>query len=84
MPEYDEPEPDDSGVELIEPEDLLAHNPFPLDAQRMGVDRWSDDAGMIAIAASLDPAKVSHKVFAWVMLLAVTFWVLAQLWFELT
>ena len=84
MPEYDEPEPDDSGVELIEPEDLLPHNPFPPDAQRMGVDRWSDDAGMIAIAASLDPAKVSHKVFAWLMLLAVTFWVLAQLWFELT
>jgi hypothetical protein len=84
MPEYDEPEPDDVGVELIEPEDLLPHNPFPTDAQRMGVDRWSDDAGMIAIAASLDPAKVSHKVFAWLMLLAVTFWVLAQLWFELT
>ncbi len=79
----DEPE-DDAELELIEPEDFLARNPFPHDAQRMGIDRWSDDAGMIAIAASLDPAKRSHKIVAWVMLLAVTSWVLAQLWFELT
>ncbi len=85
MQEYDEPEhPEDPGVELVEPEDFLPHNPFPPDAQRMGIDRWSDDAGMIAIASSLNPAKLSHKIVAWVMLLAVTSWLLAQLWFELT
>jgi hypothetical protein len=84
MQEFDVPErPEESGVELIEPEDFLAANPFPPDAQRMGIDRWSDDAGMIAIAASLDSSKVSHKIVAWTMLLAVTSWLLAQLWFEL-
>ena len=85
MQEYDEPEhPEDHGVELIEPEDFLARNPFPPDAQRLGIDRWSDDAGMIAIASSLDSRKLSHKIVAWVMLLAVMSWVFAQLWFELS
>ena len=76
-------DPDDSDLELIEPEDFLPRNPFPLDAQRMGIDRWSDDAGMIAIASSLDSRKLSHKIVAWVMLVAVTSWFVAQLWFEL-
>ena len=77
-------DPDDSDLELIEPEDFLPRHPFPLDAQRMGIDRWSDDAGMIAIASSLDSRKLSHKIVAWVMLLAVTSWLLMQLWFELS
>jgi len=84
MQAYDEPEyPDEHGVELIEPEDFLPGNPFPHDAQRMGIDRWSDDAGMIAIASSLDSRKLSHKIGAWVMLVAVTSCFVAQLWFEL-
>jgi hypothetical protein len=84
MQAHDEPEhPDEHGVELIEPEDFLPGSPFPPDAQRMGVDRWSDDAGMIAIASSLDSRKLSHKIVAWVMLVAVTSWLVAQLWFEL-
>jgi hypothetical protein len=82
MQEHDEP--DDAGPDLIQPEDFLARDPFPVDAQRMGVDRWSDDAGMIAIAASLDSSKLSHKIIAWVMLLAVTSWLVLNLWFELT
>jgi hypothetical protein len=77
-------DPDSAGTELIEPEDLLPRNPFPVDAQRMGIDRWSDDAGMIAIASSLDSSKRSHKVVAWVMLLALTSWLVMQLWFEFT
>lgn len=80
----DQDDPDDSDLELVAPEDFLARNPFPVDAQRMGIDRWSDDAGMIAIASSLDSSKLSHKIVAWVMLLAVTSWTLMQLWFELT
>lgn len=83
MQGHDEPD-DDADLELIEPEDFLARNPFPPDAQRMGIDRWSDDAGMIAIAASLDSSKRSHKIVAWLMLLAVTSWLLATMWFELT
>jgi hypothetical protein len=80
----DQDEPDHEELELIEPEDFLAHNPFPVDAQRMGIDRWSDDAGMIAIAASLDSRKLSHKIIAWVMLLALTSWLALTLWFEIT
>jgi hypothetical protein len=76
--------PEDDAVELVEPEDFLPRNPFPPDAQRMGVDRWSDDAGMIAIASSLDSRKLSHRIVAWVMLLAVTSWFLLTLWLELS
>ena len=36
----------------------------------MGIDRWSDNAGMIAVASSLDSRKLSHKIVAWVMLLS--------------
>jgi len=77
-------DPDDGEVGLIEPEDFLPRSPFPLDAQRMGIDRWSDDAAMIAVAASLDPGKTSHRLIAWLMLLAITAWLAATLWFELT
>jgi hypothetical protein len=83
MQEVEGPDPGPGDVELIRPEDFLPANPFPLDAQRMGIDRWSDDAGMIAIAASLNPAKLSHKIFAWLMLLAVLVPLVLNLWAEL-
>ena len=85
MQEYDEPEhPEDNGVELIAPEDFLPGNPFPPDAQRMGIDRWSDNAGMIAVASSLDSRKLSHKIVAWVMLLSITAWLAFQLWIQMS
>lgn len=80
----DQDDPDREELELIRPEDFLARNPFPVDAQRMGIDRWSDDAGMIAIASSLDSRKLSHKIIAWVMLIALTSWLVLTLWFEIT
>ena len=84
MQAFDEPEhPDEHGVELIEPEDFLPGNPFPQDAQRMGIDRWSDDAAMLALAASLDPAKLSHRIVAWVMLVAVVSPLVLTLHYEL-
>ena len=84
MQEHDEPEHPDDGVELIEPEDFLPGNPFPADAQRMGIDRWSDNAGMIAVASSLDSRKLSHKIVAWVMLLSITAWLAFQLWVQMS
>jgi hypothetical protein len=84
MQEVEEPDWEPGDVELIRPEDFLPANPFPLDAQRMGIDRWSDDAGMIAIAASLNPAKLSHKIVAWLMLLAILVPFVVNLWSELT
>ena len=76
MEEYDEPE-------IVEPDDFLGANPFPLDARRMGFDRWSDEGALIALAASLDPAKPAHKVIAWVLLTVVMTPLLLTLWFEI-
>jgi hypothetical protein len=84
MLDAEDADDDFTDVELITPEDFLPGNPFPVDAQRMGIDRWSDDAGLIAIAASLNPQKVSHKIVAWLMLLAVTVPLLLNLYWELT
>jgi hypothetical protein len=83
MEEYDAGWTGPGDFELITPEDFLPPNPFPLDAQRMGVDRWSDDAAMIALAASLDPAKLSHRIVAWVMLVAILSPLVLTLHYEL-
>lgn len=83
-PRDDGDEDGETAYELISPEDFLPGSPFPADAQRMGIDRWSGDAGLIAIASSLDSRKVSHKIVAWVMLLLLTGWLVARLWFDLT
>lgn len=66
MGEYDEP-----GAEPITPEDFLAANPIPGDARRLGLDRNTEEGALIALAGSLDPAKVSHKIIAWVLLLVL-------------
>ncbi|HEU4514474.1 MAG TPA: hypothetical protein VFR87_15310 [Nocardioidaceae bacterium] len=75
MREYDErPEGpdrwDDEPVELIEPEDFLGADGIPLDARLMGFDRNTEEGALIALAGSLDPAKLSHRIVAWVLILA--------------
>lgn len=62
--------PSGEPVELIVPEDFLGHHGIPADARRLGFDRNTEEGAMIALAASLDPAKLSHRVVAWVLLLA--------------
>ena len=64
MREYDEP-----GAEPITPEDFLGPSPIPGDARRLGLDRNTEEGALIALAGSLDPAKLSHKIIAWVLLL---------------
>lgn len=78
MRQYDEgaddvpPDPWDEGpVELIVPEDFLAPSGIPVDARRMGLDRNTQEGALIALAGSLNPAKLSHKIVAWVLLLVV-------------
>ncbi|HEX6515171.1 MAG TPA: hypothetical protein VF049_06335 [Nocardioidaceae bacterium] len=61
----------DGQPDLIRPEDLLPQRPLPADARRMGFDRNTEEGALIALAASLDPAKPSHRLFAWIMLLAI-------------
>lgn len=63
------PPDDDAGFELIVPEDFLPARPLPADASRMGFDRNTEGGAIIALAASLDPAKPLHRLVAWVMLL---------------
>jgi hypothetical protein len=64
MREYDEPD-----GELISPEDLLAPDPIPADARRLGLDRNTEEGALIALAGSLDPGKLSHRVIAWVLII---------------
>lgn len=79
MGEYDESEP-----ELISPEDFLPPNPFPVDAQRMGFDRFTGDGGaLIAVAASLDASKASHRLVAWLLLVIVVGAFVLTLWGQL-
>ena len=74
-------EPEDTEPELITPEDLVPGNPFPLDAQRMGFDRYTGDgAGFLAIAANLDASKPSHRIFATMLLVTVVGSFLLTLW----
>ena len=84
MQQGDEAEGPEHDHELIRPEDFLARDRTPEDARRMGIDRWSDDVGLLRIASSLDPAKLSHRIAAWLMLAAVVVPLLVNLWFELT
>jgi hypothetical protein len=75
MREYDErPEGpdawDDEPVELITPEDFLGAEAIPLDARLMGFDSNTEEGALIALAGSLNPGKLSHKVVAWVLLAA--------------
>jgi hypothetical protein len=87
MSAYDDPEGLDGlpGVEpeLIQPEDFLPPSPFPLDAQRMGFDRYTGDNGaLIGLAAALDASRPSHRLVAWLLLAVVVAPMLLTLWSE--
>ena len=62
--------PDEGPYELLAPEDFLPDR-MPLADKRLGIDRWTGDAGLITFAASLDPSKRGHRVTAWVLLSAL-------------
>jgi hypothetical protein len=71
--------PDEGPYELLTPEDVLPDR-MPLADKRLGIDRWTGDAGLITFAASLDPAKRAHRVTAWVLLSALLLPFLLILW----
>lgn len=77
----DEADGPDEEIELIRPEDFLPVSPFPQDAQRLGVDRYTGAEGAwIGLAASLDSTRLSHRLFAIALLVlfvgsfALTLW----------
>jgi hypothetical protein len=76
MREYDDGSDDltpgplgEGPTELIAPEDFLGADGISGDARLMGLDRNTEEGALIALAGSLDPRKVSHKVVAWMLLL---------------
>ena len=40
----------------------------PVDAQRMGLDRHTVEGSMLAMAGTLDGARWTHRVVAWLLL----------------
>lgn len=78
MEEFDGPD-----GELISPEDLLARRPMPADARRLGLDRNTQEGAMLALASSLNPARTSHRVIAWILLLAFAGPVLLRIVYEI-
>ena len=50
----------------------LAHErqAIPADAQRMGLDRNTEEGALVAMAGSLNPARPMHRLVAWVLLAA--------------
>jgi hypothetical protein len=90
MQAYDDPDDRDGtddpadAPELIQPEDFLPPSPFPLDAQRMGIDRYTGESGaLIGLAAALDGSRVSHRLIAWLLLAVVVGPFVMTLWTEL-
>lgn len=45
--------------------------PLPTDAQRMGLDRNTEEGAMIGMAGSLNASKASHRLVAWVLIVAL-------------
>jgi hypothetical protein len=74
-------EPGGDEPELIAPEDFLPPSPFPVDAQRMGFDRYTGaEAGFLAVASALDGRKPSHRVLAGALLTLVVGCFALTLW----
>lgn len=42
----------------------------PVEAQRMGLSRHTEEGALVDFAARLSPAKPGHRLTAWIMLLA--------------
>lgn len=44
---------------------------IPSDAQLMGLDRTTEEGALVAMAGSLDRKKPSHRVVAWIAIVAL-------------
>jgi hypothetical protein len=78
MEEQDEPD-----LELIRPEDFLAPDPIPADARRLGLDRNTEEGALLALAGALNPRKLSHRLMAWLLIVAFVAPVLLTLLWEI-
>ena len=61
---------------MVEPEPIMpwetyASRPLPDDARQLGLDRNTEEGALIAMAGSLNPAKLSHRLVAWAILFSL-------------
>jgi hypothetical protein len=56
--------------ELAPMEHLHSMQGIPPDAQLMGLDRNTQEGALVALAGSLSSRKRTHRVVAWLMLVA--------------
>lgn len=56
---------------------------IPRDAQLMGFDRNTEEGALIAMAGSLSAAKPSHKIVAWILVIAFALPLLLTVWYLL-
>lgn len=71
--EYDglgDPREDDSSDDWDPLAGYTQHTAMPADAQLMGLDRNTEEGALVAMAASLRPVRLSHRVMAWLLLLS--------------
>lgn len=54
-----------------EPEPWAPEEHLPADARRMGLNSLVPDGALLELAGSLDGAKRSHRLVAWVLLVAM-------------
>ncbi len=54
---------------------------IPRDAQLMGFDRYTEEGALIAMADSLSSAKPSHKIVAWILVVAFALPLLLTVWY---
>jgi hypothetical protein len=67
---YDRWEPDDDDDERP-PLVYVSHDRgMPTDAQRLGLDRNTEEGALLAMAGSLNPSKPLHRIVAWTLLAA--------------
>lgn len=50
-----------------------AHHELSADARRMGLDRNTEEGALLSFGSSLRSHKASHRVVAWVLLVAFGF-----------
>ncbi len=75
---------DDDGYD--EPPPLTATHSqvgIPRDAQLMGFDRNTEEGALLAMAGSLSSAKPSHKLVAWMLVVAFSLPLLLTVWYEI-
>lgn len=80
---YERPDDDDESDVVLPPEHLHSMQGIPTDARSMGLDRNVPEGAWLALATSLNSAKPSHRIVAWLLLAVMVLPLLLTLRMEL-